>query len=227
MMKKIWIIIATLLGIPLLGGVVASVFYTQWSNNQNNNQKDISDVNISFSQTVIHIDNITANEANTIVANLTNAIVTKMNDFSVQLNIDYTIVGISDIKTGTNLTEIGVLVQSMDNNAKIKGDTPPVTFNWKENIDSWIFAPPIEITSEQKTGLNASAVNSILNKIQLRTLSLMNAASQANEINVDYIIENLNLIAEGAVFASYQNQLFIKSVTTSTKLIGQFQIQFT
>lgn len=219
-----------------MAGVPVTVVMYEYTTNQKNNddglKKNISTADIRYYTIVSQMYSISKEEANQMLnGNGQNILSIKktienymLENFQAVINVDYSIVGLQDIKTGVSIKNIDIFVISNSNSKKITGNRE-ITIIAKEDISTWVLENKISVPSYEKDFLSETTAKLIINKIE-REVDYQIDESQYNKIGVDYEITNLNLIKKGSKYTDFNNSIFVKSLPGSKNLVGDFQIQF-
>lgn len=223
------ILLAGILGVAglsvLLYFVIAQVNKSD-TGNPDDGRLNLELQDIDYLAHVKHMDSLTTDEANTIKSGVQENIDEKMASLNLELDTDYTVANMDDIKNGVRLDSINVIVAAVDSSTKARGSLV-VTLNGQEDITDRSI-PTITIPANQATnGLSVIKARDVLNEIKFQVYEVL-TQGQINEEGIDYEIVNLNLIVAGAKFVDYSDKLSVRAIpgTGVPKLVGTFNITF-
>lgn len=214
-------VITACISIPLV------LYFTigQKNNNGEGNSEQINldEQNVSYLADVEFMNKITGDEAtkirNDIQANINN----KMNSLNLEVNVDYTVNNLNDIKANINLNDVNVTVNSVETSTKAIGNLA-IKLNVRENMNNRTI-DTIIVPADEANGLSALTADGIQGNIRINVQDILTSGQDNNE-GIDYIIDNINLIVAGAKFDEYSTIISVIPKTSSTHLKGSFKIKF-
>ncbi|MBE4704126.1 hypothetical protein [Spiroplasma platyhelix] len=184
---------------------------------------NLQEQNVTSLADVQHAISITEQEANTIKSDIQSKISTKMTSLGLEAETDYTVSNIDTIKSGVNLTNVSVNVNSVSSSTKVIGSLI-VTLNIRENMSDRSIST-INVPTDESENLGAMTADNIQRNIIVGVDDALNEG-QTNRLNIDYEIVNLSLIVSGAKFSDYSTQISVRPITSSKHLTGTFSINF-
>lgn len=214
-------VITACISIPLV------LYFTigQKNNNgeDNSEQINLDEQNVSYLADVEFMNKITGDEATTIRKDIQDNINNKMNSLNLEVNVDYTVNNLNDIQANVNLNDVNVTVNSVETSTKAIGNLT-VKLNVRENMNNRTI-DTIMVPAKEANGLDALTADGIQGKIRIDVQDIL-TGGQDNDENIDYIIDNINLIVAGAKFNEYSTIISVIPKTSSTHLTGSFKIKF-
>lgn len=190
----------------------------------NDSRLDLSSQNISYLAEVGHMDSITEDEANTIKDGVQENITEKMDNLELEPDTDYTVNDLDDIQEGVRLDSINVTVAAVKSSAKAKNEVV-VTLNGQEDISDRGNDPLATITVPTENALSNLQATTLKLTISINVSNILSQGQVTGE-GVDYEINGLDLIVQGAVLTDYNGKVTVSSISSSNKLKGSFTINF-